>query len=128
MVEFAVQQFVDVAVFKVVWNLQNLVKQIAALVAADKLFELDAQFFAEMFRNFLKDVRFRRCRKAAHGGGCRSVVVALGNEFGGIQIIGAEIVPPFGQAVCLVEYPAVNLAVFDGFDKARIAEQISKIA
>ena len=75
-----------------------------------------------MFRNFLKDVRFRRCRKAAHGGGCRSIAVALGNEFGGIQIIGAEIVPPFGQAVCFVEYPAVDLAVFDGFDKARIAE------
>jgi hypothetical protein len=24
--------------------------------------------------------------------------------------------------VCFVEYPAVDLAVFDGFDKARIAE------
>ena len=47
-VEFVVQQFVDPLFFPVVGNFLHVVKQVVALVVADKLFELDACFRAEI--------------------------------------------------------------------------------
>lgn len=50
------------------------------------------------------------------------LVGELADEADGVEIVGAEIVPLFGQAMSLVKNPGADLALADEADKRLVAQ------
>ena len=83
--------------------------QIVPLGTAVKDLELDAQLVTKVYDNVFFDVGFGRRRQAQHGRGrCM-----LTDELRHVAIVGTKVVPPLGQAMCLVKDPGADLALFD---------------
>ena len=118
------QQFADAQVLLFPRGFQYLVGQVVAGVRADESGEFNTQFLAEMLADLIQYIRLAGGGKAADRGMFGRTVRF--DELRGIQVIGPEIVPPFGQAVGLVEYPAIDLAVFDGADEAGVAKLLGR--
>ena len=84
--------------------------------------EFYAGLLAEIIGNVGKYVGFGGGGKAAYRCGAAVFPAVFGDEFDRIQVIGSEIVPPFGQAVRLIEYPAVDLTLGNGGNETVVAE------
>ena len=50
----------------------------------------------------------------------------LADEADGVEVVGAEIMPPFGQTVGLVKDPGPNLALADQIDKPPVAQLLGR--
>ena len=118
--EFALQQFVDAVFFFAVGGLLDFVGEVVAFVTAEKFVEGDAEGLGEVGADFVQYVRFGSGGEAADGGQVAAVVFF--DVFGGVAVVGAEVVSPFGEAVCFVEDEAVDLPLFDGGEEAGVAE------
>ena len=66
MIKFTMQQLVDFLLFKAIWNLQHIIKQIVALVVTNKLAELNTSLFTEMVSDVGEDIGFGSSSKTTY--------------------------------------------------------------
>ena len=98
--------------------------QVLPFGSAEMAFELDAEPLPEMHADVLDHVLLGGGREAGHR---RQVgAVPLANKARDVQVIGAEVVAPFRQAVRLVEHPRSNLPMRDRLAEAAVTHLLRR--
>ncbi|MFM1944563.1 MAG: hypothetical protein RI897_3545 [Verrucomicrobiota bacterium] len=97
--------------------------EVSAFDATFEELEVACGFGFEVGDNFVADVAFSGGGEAGDGG--YRGILGLGefaDEASGVEVIGAEVVSPFGEAVGFVEDPATDFALGDGILEGAVAE------
>ena len=123
----AAKQVENRLVLLVTGDLLDLVVQIDALVPSGELPHLQTQFAQDDIDDLRFDIFFRRGSEALDR---RDADVFPFGEFADeadrIEIVGAEVVAPFRQAVRLVKDPGADLPLADGGAEGRIAQLLRR--
>ncbi len=125
--ELHLQKAVDQRIFLRRADGNDFVVQVFPLVAAIEDAQAHAQRFLEVGTDVFDDLLLGGCGKATHWRHFFGRLgVAFADEARHIEIIGAKVVAPFGQAVRLVEHPGADPAHADGFDEGAVAELLGR--
>lgn len=97
--------------------------QVGALGAPGVQVEFLPQPVTDVAADLLDDLVLGGGGQAGDGWRRRALAFGqFGDEACGVEIVGAEVMAPLGQAVRLVEHPGADLPLLDGADDRRVAQ------
>ena len=77
--------------------------------------------------DFLPHVLLGRGGEAGDGRNLHALLLGeLPDEPAGVEVVGPEVVPPFGETMGLVEHPAADLALGDGLGEGAVAQLLRR--
>ena len=119
------QQVVDEGKLFAARRRDDLEAQVVARRAAVEDVELDAESFLEVLDDLRHDRGLGGGGQAQDRGNC--VVSGLvADEAADVAVVGPEVLAPFGKAVRLVEHPAADLPLIQGFSQGAVAQLLGR--
>ena len=102
---------------------QDFVVQVGALDTAGKMEEPETKLALDDVGDLRGHILLGRGGEALHGrDGDLLPFGEFTDEADGVEVIGTEVMPPFGQAVRLVEHPGADLPLADGLPEGGVAQ------